>query len=93
MTYYLNYRRLTEPGPGHRYLMRRLRLPDYYGRNLDALYDCVTDLPRGTKIVLYNARRGSGREAGFCAQVITVLQDAVKRRPDMALTFRRNLFC
>ncbi len=26
---------------GHEYLMRILNLPEYYGKNLDALYDCL----------------------------------------------------
>ena len=27
---------------GHDYLAEALNLPDYYGKNLDALYDCLT---------------------------------------------------
>ena len=29
---------------GHDYLMNALNLPDYYGKNLDALYDCLTEM-------------------------------------------------
>lgn len=28
----------------HEYLKEMLELPEYYGKNLDALYDCLTDL-------------------------------------------------
>ena len=28
----------------HAYLKEALRLPDYYGKNLDALYDCLGDI-------------------------------------------------
>lgn len=28
----------------HDYLKEQLQFPEYYGNNLDALYDCLTDL-------------------------------------------------
>ncbi len=39
----------------HDYLIRKLDLPDYYGRNLDALYDCLTDIGVETQIELINS--------------------------------------
>ncbi len=36
---------------GHDYLMRALNLPDYYGRNLDALYDCLTEIECDIELV------------------------------------------
>ena len=38
---------------GHDYLMEELNLPDYYGRNLDALYDCLCEIE--CEIELINA--------------------------------------
>ena len=35
---------LTEVEKAHTYLAEELDFPDYYGRILDALYDCLTDL-------------------------------------------------
>jgi ribonuclease inhibitor len=37
----------------HDYLMEALDLPDYYGKNLDALYDCLTEME--CEIELINA--------------------------------------
>ena len=34
---------MEEKETEHTYLKEKLRLPDYYGGNLDALYDCLTD--------------------------------------------------
>ena len=39
----------------HDYLIKKLDLPDYYGRNLDALYDCLTDIGIETQIELINS--------------------------------------
>lgn len=38
---------------GHDYLMESLNFPDYYGKNLDALYDCLCEL--NLEIELVNA--------------------------------------
>lgn len=37
----------------HIYLAKVLSLPDYYGRNLDALHDCLTDINETTNIIVY----------------------------------------
>lgn len=29
---------------GHDYIKEALNFPDYYGKNLDALYDCLTEI-------------------------------------------------
>lgn len=47
-------RRMTSVEETHRYLAKTLRLPDYYGHNLDALHDCLTDLSRSVWIILIN---------------------------------------
>lgn len=34
----------------HEYLAEKMEFPEYYGRNLDALYDCLTDISEPTAI-------------------------------------------
>ncbi|WP_298498911.1 barstar family protein [uncultured Methanobrevibacter sp.] len=36
---------------GHDYLMDALDFPDYYGKNLDALYDCLCEMDLEIEIV------------------------------------------
>jgi len=38
----------------HTYLQDMLSLPSYYGRNLDALYDLLTEIAETTNIILIN---------------------------------------
>ena len=35
---------LADAAQAHDYLKEMLEFPEYYGKNLDALYDCLTDL-------------------------------------------------
>lgn len=35
---------LADAAKVHNYLKELLEFPEYYGNNLDALYDCLTDL-------------------------------------------------
>ena len=40
----LDGNRLSDAATVHTYLKEMLDFPEYYGNNLDALYDCLTDL-------------------------------------------------
>lgn len=40
----LDAARLTTRESAHPYLQEKLSFPGYYGKNLDALFDCLTDL-------------------------------------------------
>ena len=40
---------------GHDYLKEVFDFPEYYGKNLDALYDCLCEIGVETEIVLINS--------------------------------------
>lgn len=42
---------LADAAQVHDYLKKRLEFPEYYGKNMDALYDCLTDL-NGVEITI-----------------------------------------
>lgn len=39
----LDFSNIKDKTELHAYLKRELQLPDYYGNNLDALYDCLSE--------------------------------------------------
>lgn len=43
---------LASPEQAHEILAERLRFPVYYGKNLDALADCLSEVATPTRIVL-----------------------------------------
>ena len=48
----LDLERMTSVPALHKYLRSALALPVYYGANLDALYDCLTEIAEPTQIVV-----------------------------------------
>ena len=54
MTVTLDGRCMANKSDAHDHLARQLALPEYYGKNLDALFDALTSLPQSLTIVLEN---------------------------------------
>jgi len=46
----LDFRGLKTKREIHEYLAERLEFPPYYGKNLDALYDCLTEIGEPTAV-------------------------------------------
>ena len=61
----------------HSHLYMQFALPDYYGRNMDALWDCLTEKEAGC-IVIQRAEHADGPALG---QLMRVLMDLVRRDP------------
>ena len=62
----------------HDYLQEMLPLPEYYGRNLDALYDCLTELT-DTVVVIEN----EDQAGEWYKKVERVLADACRENPGL----------
>ena len=54
MTVFLDALEMTERTKAHDHLTAQLQLPEYYGRNLDALYDILTERSTPLYITLLN---------------------------------------
>ena len=64
----------------HDVLAQLLELPEYYGRNLDALHDCLTQL-QDVELVLIG-----WPDEGYLARVRRVIIDAVWENDRLSLT-------
>ena len=58
-------------------LGRELRLPEWWGRNLDALYDCLTGEP-GRPVRLELSGREAMEATDFGRRLLRVLEDAAE---------------
>lgn len=64
-------------------LGQALTLPEWWGRNLDALYDCLTDLGRPVRLEVF--RRETMVETPFGRRLLRVLKDAAEELPWLEL--------
>lgn len=67
----------------HRYLRQSLNLPDYYGENLDALYDCLGDIGTPTIINVPKALAGAAYLDAYGEKMLRVLRLAAEENPDL----------
>lgn len=56
-TIMIDGREMTSRENAHTYLAKILSFPDYYGRNLDALYDCLGDISEKTHLVIHHCSK------------------------------------
>lgn len=59
-------------------LAEALNLPAWYGRNMDALYDCLTDMQEETEIIIHNPeelKEHLGKYADIFLKVIKAAAD------------------
>ncbi len=78
--------RLTDREESHDYLAEVLELPSYYGKNLDALYDCLTEMT-DTEIIVDHAD-----EAGeYYSQILEVMAEATEENDQLELTIQEDI--
>ena len=70
----------------HELLARELEFPTWYGRNLDALHDCLTALCEETKITFLHFPALPFRSAGL----LRVLRDSEKENPHLEISLLTN---
>ncbi len=61
----------------HRYIKRKLGFPEYYGENLDALHDCLSELASDTAVVILNADFAGNRLGEYAEGVFEVFYEVL----------------
>ena len=76
----LDARLMGERTKAHTYLKEQLELPEYYGNNLDALYDCLTELSDTLIIIEYKDEADS-----YFDKVYHVMLEAEKSNEELTI--------
>jgi ribonuclease inhibitor len=81
--YFIDFSGITDRYALHSCLKRALELPEYYGCNLDALYDCLTEMPE-CSITLISADT-LDRLGQYGKSMISVFRDAALKNPNIKI--------
>lgn len=73
----LNCSQIQTPQQLHQALFVALALPDWYGYNLDALFDCLTEPGKDLRLTLEHFPQSADWASGF----IRVFADAAQENP------------
>ena len=84
LIYHIDCRELSSCAAAHDCFARVFALPASYGRNLDALYDVLTDLPPCTLLLehtgcLYDAL------GPYAEKLLGVFRDAARENPNIQI--------
>lgn len=77
----LDGRRMDSRSLAFAYLKQALDLPDYFGNNLDALADCLSELAQ-VRVVLRYSLAMINALGGYGHQLMDVFQEEAASRPD-----------
>ena len=68
----------------HAIISRELSFPSYYGGNLDALYDCLTEMGK-TSIEMYSCAMIRRNLDAYGDTLLRVFSDAAEANPEITL--------
>jgi ribonuclease inhibitor len=87
----LDCRKMTDKQATHAYLKQELRFPDYYGNNLDALYDLMTDREEETVLVLGYWRQLGALLGDYGISLLETLREASEAHPKVEIILKEEL--
>ena len=88
MTVVLDGKAMVDRVTAHTHLAERLELPTYYGRNLDALYDMLTEIGEETEIILTDPAVVAEQMGKYGEALLATLQEAAEENPRLIVTLQ-----
>lgn len=73
----LDGKKMTSKEETHTYLKETFGFPDYYGKNLDALHDCLTEMG-GVEIEFQNMDAMLDALGKYGEKLLQVLRDSIE---------------
>lgn len=89
----LDGKKMVDRRTGHEYLKEKLGFPEYYGRNLDALWDILTSYSEPLDIKLINKDVIIGLLGSYGQGIIDVFQEASGENTNIEFTLVEEDSC
>lgn len=86
----LNGEKMINKATVHAYLKEKLSLPNYYGENLDALWDCLSEENSLKKITLYNSKAMIDNLGAYGEAIIRVLEEVAKENENIIVDIEED---
>lgn len=88
MVIVLDGKAMTDRLGAHSYLAEKLDLPTWYGRNLDALYDVLTEIGTDTELILEAPAAVVENLGKYGEALLSAMQEAAEENPYLTITLR-----
>lgn len=72
----------------HTQIKQLLHFPDYYGENLDALWNCICDVKLPCTIIWENYEQSHAALGNYAVKALNVLKDAEKEIKGLTIEIR-----
>ena len=81
----LDGRKMTDKETAHLYLQKKLNLPEHYGKNLDALYDCLTENGKPVQIIVSYVAEMQDNLRRYADNILNTLEAAAEKNPAVSV--------
>jgi ribonuclease inhibitor len=86
----LNGERMLDKASTHAYLKEKLALPDHYGENLDALWDCLSTDFSSKKITIYKPEAIIEHLGSYGESILDLFQQAAEENEYIQVHIERD---
>ncbi|MFB0918631.1 MAG: barstar family protein [Clostridiaceae bacterium] len=81
----LDGRFMYNKSAAHKYISKKMKFPDYYGENLDALYDMLTEMDIPTRIQVINTKLIIKNLKDYGTSLLDVFRQGAKANRNLTL--------
>lgn len=85
--FYIDLQDVTSREELHRVIAEGLNLPEYYGNNLDALHDVLTEAGEGYNIIFYNTCNARELLGKYYDSLVRMCKHACEEVEEMKIRF------